>query len=61
MVKVSFTEKEFVILRNHWIRNLNFGVGGTFGDGGEFTDEEGEKSISSYRIGQAIWKKLDKK
>ena len=57
-IKISFTQKEYDILRRHWNRNLNYGVGGTFGNGEDFVNDENEKDISDYRIAQKIAKKL---
>ena len=54
MITIKLTKKQANILQEHWCRNLEHGMYGTFGDGENFDN------IGEYKIARTINKKINK-
>ena len=54
MIIIKLTEKQANILQEHWYRNLEYGIYGTFGDGKNYD------SVGEYKIAKTINKKINK-
>lgn len=63
-VILTLTRAEFLVLLHHFRNDLNFGVGGTFGDGDNFTywDTKKDKMVigtKELRIAERVVEKLE--
>ena len=54
MITIKLTTKQANILQEHWYRNLEYGMHGTFGDGENFNN------VGEYKIAKTINKKINK-
>lgn len=61
-VIIELTRADAIMLMQHWRANLDYGAGGTFGDGDDFVslNKNGDEvnSIKDFRRGEQILEKI---